>query len=105
MYDALCIQYTLSRDAIGDLRDDPEYEGLVQGLLKANWGMDWDSWWEIVEWNVRNRGEDVSRMDFNEEKCNVLSIVEEWLKREEVDKLLEVKIRVMAFRDYLGKLD
>ena len=101
MYDALCIQYTLSRDAIWDLRDDPEYEGLVQRLLKANWGIDWDSWWEIVEWNVRNRGEDVNRMNVDEEKGIVLGIVEEWLEREEVDKLLEAKKRVMAFQEYL----
>jgi hypothetical protein len=105
MYDALCVQYTLSRGAIWDLRDDPEYEELVQGLLKANWGMDWDSWWEIIEWNVRNRRENVNRMNFDEEKGIVLGIVEEWLKREEVNKLLEVRQRVIAFRDYLRNLD
>ena len=105
MYDELCIQYTLSRNAIWDLRDDPDYEGLVQRLLKANWGMDWDSWWEIVEWNVRNRGEGVNRINFDEEKRIVLGIVEEWSKREEIDKILNVRQRVMAFRDHLKKLD
>lgn len=101
MYEALCIQYALSRDAIWDLRDDPEYEVLIQGLLKANWGMNWDSWWEIVEWNVFNRGEDINKMNFDDEKRIVSGIVEEWLEKEEINKLLEVKQRVMALRDYL----
>ena len=40
MYEALCVQRKLSINAIRDLQDEPEFEDLVQPLMKANYGMD-----------------------------------------------------------------
>ena len=103
MYSSLCDQYTLSANAIQDLKGDvdkSEFEELVQGLLKANYGMDWTLWWEIVEWNVRNRG-DEERMSVKEEREIVLDIVEMWLVREEIEVLIQLRNRIMAFQEYL----
>jgi len=80
--------------------DREEFEGLVQGLLKANWGMDWTGWWELVDWNVRNRGE-VERFPEEEEREIVLEVVEAWLGREEAGVLAEVRDRVLALRQLL----
>jgi hypothetical protein len=103
MFSALCTQHVLSRSAISDLRDSmdrAEFEGLVQGLLKANWGLNWAGWWELVDWNVRNRG-DVERFPEDEERDIVLEAVEEWLGREEARLLGEVRDRVLALRQFL----
>jgi hypothetical protein len=103
MFPALCTQHILSTNAISDLRDSmdrAEFEGLVQGLLKANWGMNWAGWWELVEWNVRNRG-DVERFPEDEEREIVLGTVEEWLGREESRLLGEVRDQVLALRQFL----
>ena len=103
MFSALCTQHVLSTNAISDLRDSmdrAEFEGLVQGLLKANWGMNWGGWWELVDWNVRNRG-DVERFPEDEEREIVLEAVEEWLGREEARLLGEVRDRVLALRQFL----
>jgi hypothetical protein len=97
MYDALEHQYTLSRAAIADLEDEEGFEGLVQGLLRANWGMDWRGWWDVVEWNCWDRG----RWGEGEREV-VLGIVERWLGREEVRELPEVKGRVEELKDFLG---
>jgi hypothetical protein len=103
MFSALCTQHVLSTNAISDLRDSmdrAEFEGLVQGLLKANWGLNWAGWWELVDWNVRNRG-DVERFPEDEEREIVLEAVEEWLGREEARLLGEVRDRVLALRQFL----
>ena len=103
MYDSLCREYTLSEHAIRDLKEGMEaveFEGLVQGLLKANYGMDWDSWWELIEWNVRNREEE-HRMSWDEERGIVLEIMEMWLVRDEADLIPGVKDRVIALKGYL----
>src|SRR5271156_583095 len=103
MFSALCTQHALSANAISDLRDSTdrdEFEELVQGLLKANWGMDWAGWWELVDWNVRNRGE-VERFPEEEEREIVLEVVEEWLRRREADVLGKVRDRVLALRQFL----
>jgi hypothetical protein len=107
MYDSLCIQHSLSADAIRDLRDgcEPrEFEELVQGLMKANYGMDWETWWNLVEWNVRNRGHDIyveNRMDENEENAIVLGILVQWLKTAEAGLLTVLRARVITFQGYL----
>jgi len=104
MYESLCEQHTLSSDAIADLRDTvekEEFEGLVQGLLKANYGMDWSHWWELVEWNVRSREDDENRMGEEEEREIVLSIMKLWFRRDEVEMLPSVKEQVVAFWEYL----
>ena len=103
MFSALCTQHVLSTNAISDLRDSmdrAEFEGLVQGLLNANWGMNWAGWWELVDWNVRNKG-DVERFPDDEEREIVLEAVEEWLGREEARLLGEVRDRVLALRQFL----
>jgi hypothetical protein len=103
MYDSLCREYTLSEHAIRDLKEGMEvveFEGLVQGLLKANYGIDWDSWWELLEWNVRNREEE-HRMSWDEESGIVLEAVEMWLVRDEADLIPGVKDRVIALKEYL----
>ena len=105
MYESLCREHELSMHAIRDLRHDMdgrEFEMLVQGLLKANYGMDWEHWWELVEWNYRNRG-DENRMDQAEEREIVLRILREWLGREEVSFLPEIRTCVLAFHDYLSR--
>jgi hypothetical protein len=104
MYDSLCAQHTLSANAIRDLRDDmqqSEFEGLVQGLLKANYGMDWNTWWELIEWNIQNREDEMWRqngMDEEEEKTIVLDIVEDWLRRSETELLPQLRQQVMVLR-------
>jgi hypothetical protein len=103
MYDSLCIQYTLSKNAILDLRDEEEFEQLIQNLLKANYGMDWNLWWELVEWNFHHRGTD-ERMNLEEEGNVIVEIVKLWLEREEAGKLLDIKRRVMEFREYLNRI-
>jgi hypothetical protein len=105
MYGSLCTQYTLSRDAIWDLREEEEFEELIQGLLKANYGMNWDGWWELVEWNFLNRGTEENRMYEREEREIILKIVEDWLRREEVGKLWNVKERVLAFQNRLNGIE
>lgn len=100
MYQSLCEQYHLSQHAIWDLRDQEEFEELVQGLLHANYGMNWESWWELVEWNVKHRIEG-NRMDVKEEREIVLRILEDWLEREEVGKLKDVKGQVILLKNYL----
>ena len=104
MYDSLCIQYTLSRNAISDLRDDGEFEMLIQNLLKANYGMDWDLWWELVEWNFIHR-EANERMNLEEERDVIMEIVDLWLEREETGKLIDIKQRVIEFRKYLTRIE
>lgn len=106
MYQSLCREHDLSTHAIRDLQDDidrTEFEVLVQGLLKANYGMDWHDWWEIVEWNVkyREKNSEEYRMGFEEEKEKQLGIVNQWLLRTEVEMIPELGEQVMAFRDYL----
>ena len=107
MYDSLCIQHTLSANAICDLRDDmpkSEFEGLVQGLLKANYGMDWNSLWELIEWNVRHRRDDMhreNRMDEDEEKTIVLKIVKDWLRQSEAELLPQLRKLVVGLREDL----
>ena len=82
-----------------------EFEGLVQTLLKANWGMDWAGWWELVDWNVRNR-ENIDRFPEEEEKEIILEVVEKWLRREEAEMLVEIRTQVLALKGYLmGKWD
>jgi len=104
MYDSLCREYALSVHAIRDLKegmDVAEFEGLVQGLLKANYGMDWESWWELVDWNIRHR-DDMNRMNWDAERAIVSDVVEMWLAREEASLIPGVKGRVMLLREYLG---
>lgn len=104
MYDSLCWQCYLSQQAISDLKEGTEaveFEGLVQGLLKANYGMDWDSWWELVEWNIKNR-EDENRMSWDEERAIVQEIVSKWLNREEALLIPGAKDRVIALREYVS---
>jgi len=104
MYDSLCREYTLSVNAIRDLKegmDVVEFEGLVQGLLKANYGMDWESWWELVDWNIRHR-DDRNRVNWDAERAIALDVVEMWLAREEASLIPGVKDRVMLLREYLG---
>ena len=104
MYDSLCREYDLSTYAIRDLKagmDAVEFEGLVQGLLKANYGMDWNCWWEHIEWNVTNR-KTGPRMCWGEEREIVLDVVESWLAREEAKLMPGVKERVMALREHIG---
>ena len=104
MYNSLCEEYILSVDAIQDLSKEEDFEILVQGLMKANYGMDWEALWELVEWNIVHREDgDENRMDAQEERDIALSIVEDWLERSEVQKLSTVKERVIAFREYLRK--
>jgi JmjC domain, hydroxylase len=102
MYDSLVHQRTLSIDAIRDLQgmDPIEFEDLVQGLMKANYGMDWNLFWELVEWNVKHRG-DEHRFCLEEENVIVSKVLEKWLNREEAQYLTTLKERVIAFRDYL----
>ena len=103
MFTALCEQHGLSTIAISDVRDfmeRGEFEGLVQGLLKANWGMNWAGWWELVDWNVRNRG-DVERFPEDEEREIVIEVAEEWLGREEACVLGDVRERVLALKEFL----
>lgn len=103
MYDSLCREYTLSTFAIRDLKagvDAIEFEELVQGLLKANYGMDWNSWWEHVEWNFKNWG-DGPRMCRDREREIVLDVVVSWLARAETKLIPRVKDRVLALREFL----
>lgn len=72
----------------------------MQGLLKANWGMDWAVWWELVDWNVRNRG-DGERFPEEEETGIVIAVAEEWLGREEACVLGEIRERVVALKEFL----
>jgi JmjC domain, hydroxylase len=119
MYDSLCREYTLSTHAIRDLQQDtrPEdFENLVQNLLRANYGMNWEQWWDLVEWNMKTRSDgekmegvtirDVfwetrNRMDEGEEIGIALQVIHRWLGRDEVHFLSEVKERVLAFQKYL----
>ena len=87
-----------------DLPDDEEFELLIQNLLKANYGMDWDLWWELVEWNFRHRQAN-ERMNFEEERNVIMGIVNLWLEREEAGKLLDIKRRVMEFGVYLNRIE
>ena len=105
MYDSLCTQYTLSKNAIWDLREEEEFEDLIQRLLKANYGMNWDGWWELIEWNFLNRVTEENRMCEREEREIILKIVEDWLRREEVGKLWNVKERVLTFRNHLNGIE
>jgi len=103
MYDSLCREYTLSTFAIRDLKagmDPMEFEGLVQGLLKANYGMDWNSWWEHVEWNLKNCGNG-PRMYWEREREIVLDVAVSWLARVEAKLIPGVNDRVMALREFL----
>ena len=93
----------LSAQAISDLvcsMDRVEFEGLVQGLLKANWGMDWAEWWELLDWNIRNR-QNIERFPEKEERGIILDIAEAWLLREEAEILAEIRARVLALKEYL----
>jgi hypothetical protein len=99
MYSALEHQYTLSRAAIADLVHEEGFEDLVQGLLAANWGMDWRGWWEIVEWNCRERG-----LWVEGETEVVLRVVNKWLGRGEVKELPDLKGRVEGLREFLLKV-
>jgi hypothetical protein len=107
MYQSFCREHDLSTHAIRDLRDDmeaSEFEILVQGLLKANYGMDWLGWWDIVEWNMRYREDhahEECRVSVYEEKEIVLGIVDQWLTRLEAETIPMLKDQVVAFRDYL----
>jgi hypothetical protein len=107
MYQSLCREHELSTHAIRDLRDDmesTEFEILVQGLLKANYGMDWQGWWEIIEWNMRyreNHPHEEYRMSVYEEKKIVMGIVAKWLTRGEAEMIPVLKDQVVAFRYYL----
>lgn len=106
MFQSLCREHDLSTHAIRDLQDDMngmEFEVLVQGLLKANYGMDWHGWWEIVQWNMKHREKNSEgyRMSFDEEKEKVLEIVNQWLIRAESKMVPELREKVMAFKDYL----
>jgi hypothetical protein len=80
------------------------FEILVQGLLKANYGMDWQGWWENIEWNMRyreNHPHEEFRMSSYEEKKIVLGIVDKWLTRGEAEMIPGLKDQVVAFRYYL----
>ena len=106
MYESLCREHDLSTHAIRDLQDDmnrTEFEVLVQGLLKANYGMDWHDWWEIVEWNMkyREKNSEEYRMSFDEENEKGLEIVNQWLTRAESKMIPELRVQVMAFQEYL----
>ena len=107
MYSSLCEQYALSVEAIADLRgqvEEKEFEELVQGLLKANHGLNWAEWWDLIEWNVKTRNSDAwkeNRMPEAEERKVVLTMIEDWLARKETEVLSDVKRRVAAFRESL----
>jgi len=101
MYAALAHQCSLSSQAISDLAGEEGFQGLVQGLLKANWGMNWEEWWGLVEWSCRHRCEGGLRMGMEEERGIVLGVIEMWLRREEVVALPEVRKRVEALRGFL----
>lgn len=108
MYDSLCREHTLSTYAIRDLKegmDAVEFEELVQGLLKENYGMDWNSSWELIEWNVKNRGNE-DRMCLEEEERILVGVVEMWLRRDEArlisgvkDRVLGLKLHLVSFQD------
>lgn len=107
MYSSLCEQHTLSAEAIADLQDqveEREFEELVQGLLKANHGLNWAEWWGLIEWNVETRNSDAwkeNRMPEEEERKVVLTIIKDWLERKETEVLSDVRRRVVAFRESL----
>ena len=98
MFDALCRQWDLSAFAIRDLRElegMEEFIGLVEGLLKANWGMNWVEFWECVVWNVDNRGMgEVERMDREEEMEIVRRVLEKWKQRKEAEILERRDVRI-----------
>jgi len=116
MYTALCEQYTLSSNAIQDIRSEiprNEFEENVQTLMKANWGMDWKTWWELLEWNVTTPSTRLERVDIgdglrtvieieermteSEEKKIVLRIIKDWSKREETFHLEGLRKKVIMF--------
>jgi len=101
MYAALEHQCVLSSQAISDLTGEEGFQGLVQGLLRANWGMNWEDWWTLIEWSCRHRCEGDLRMGVDEERGIVLGLMEMWLRREEVVELPGVRERVEALRGYL----
>lgn len=129
MYSSLCTQYTLSKAAILDLSQEKDFEELVQDLLRANWGLNWEGWWRLVQWNMKVRvnvqrrdvlekrmgekevngvgvmqvGEEKgdNKMGEKEERDIVQRILEDWIEREEVLKLVELRAGVIAFREYL----
>jgi len=78
MYDALCREWELSRHAIRDLEDEEGFVELVEGLVKANWGMDWSGFWECVEWNVRERQDEDMQMRREEETAIVAKLRARW---------------------------
>jgi hypothetical protein len=61
MYRALCAQVLAAEHAIRDLRSETEFVELVQGLVKANWGISWEGWWECLDWNCLWRGDNGGR--------------------------------------------
>jgi hypothetical protein len=101
MYAALEEQCILSRKAIADLEGFEGFEGLVQGLLKANWGMDWDEFWRIVDWNCRHPCRGDWKMVVPEERAIVLGVIGRWLGRAEVRELSVVMRCVEALREFL----
>ena len=101
MYAALEHQCVLSSQAISDLSEEEGFQGLVQGLLRANWGMNWEDWWRLIEWSCRHPCEADVRMGVDEERGIVLGLIEMWLRREEVVELPGVRERVEALRGYL----
>lgn len=105
MYDSLCHQYSLSEDAIRDLQDDAEFEQLVQTLLKVNYGMDWDLFWELVNWNMRNRSPDIPRMCEEEENSIVSRLIDKWFVRLEAQTLHHVVEKVISLRALITRND
>lgn len=98
MFDAFCRQWDLSTFAIRDLREFEGLEGftgLVEGLLRANWGINWVGFWECVVWNVdmRQMGE-VERMDREEEMEIVRGVLEKWKQRNEAEILERRDVRI-----------
>ena len=88
MFNALCREWDLSKYAIRDLETEDGFVDLVEGLVKANWGMNWEGFWECVYWNLAFREYDEVRMGMEEEKEIVKRIRERWLLRHEAGYLL-----------------
>ena len=81
--------------------------------MKSNWGMDWKTWWELLDWNVtepctRLKRVDVGapipmvieieeRMTEDEEKKIVRKIMADWFKREETQYLGDLRKKVVIF--------
>jgi len=120
MYTALCEQYKLSCNAIQDIRTSiprAEFEEQVQTLMKANWGMDWKTWWELLEWNVTTPSTRLERVDVglavgmvveieermskDEEKKIVRRIMKDWSKREETFHLEGLRSKVAIFKSLM----